>query len=108
MPPSSTCSPSKLAFRFLYLSWDTKYGYLWNCKEYLKKAFHVILVTDGDLPGQALVEELACCIGRERCWRVRWPKKSKDEHFKDANEQWSQKYCALSTRNFLFTKLSQG
>ncbi|XP_065847285.1 twinkle homolog protein, chloroplastic/mitochondrial isoform X2 [Euphorbia lathyris] len=65
---------------------DTKYRYLWNCKEYLKKASRVILATDGDLPGQALAEELARRIGRERCWRVRWPKKNKDEHFKDANE----------------------
>ncbi|WCJ24364.1 hypothetical protein M5689_006328 [Euphorbia peplus] len=65
---------------------DIKYRYLWNCKEYLKKASRIILATDGDLPGQALAEELARRIGRERCWRVRWPKKNKDENFKDANE----------------------
>ncbi|XWS11484.1 hypothetical protein CRYUN_Cryun37aG0002300 [Craigia yunnanensis] len=65
---------------------DTKYRYLWNCKEYLNKASRIILATDGDLPGQALAEELARRLGRERCWRVRWPKKNDVDHFKDANE----------------------
>ncbi|XP_007023031.2 PREDICTED: twinkle homolog protein, chloroplastic/mitochondrial [Theobroma cacao] len=65
---------------------DTKYQYLWNCKEYLKKASRIILATDGDPPGQALAEELARRLGRERCWRVKWPKKNEVDHFKDANE----------------------
>ncbi|XP_024021254.1 twinkle homolog protein, chloroplastic/mitochondrial isoform X1 [Morus notabilis] len=65
---------------------DTKYQYLWNCKEYLKKASRIILATDGDVPGQALAEELARRVGRERCWRVKWPKKNEVDHFKDANE----------------------
>ncbi|XAR50779.1 DNA helicase [Bertholletia excelsa] len=65
---------------------DTKYQYLWNCKEYLDKASRIILATDGDPPGQALAEELARRLGRERCWRVRWPKKNDIDHFKDANE----------------------
>ncbi|KAI8524659.1 hypothetical protein RHMOL_Rhmol13G0165100 [Rhododendron molle] len=45
---------------------DTKYQYLWNCKEYLEKASRIILATDGDPPGQALAEELARRLGRER------------------------------------------
>lgn len=65
---------------------DTKYQYLWNCKEYLKEASRIILATDGDGPGQALAEELARRVGRERCWRVKWPKKNEVDHFKDANE----------------------
>ncbi|KAF2317938.1 hypothetical protein GH714_041261 [Hevea brasiliensis] len=65
---------------------DTKYQYLWNCKEYLNKASRIILATDEDPPGQALAEEIARRIGRERCWRVKWPKKSKEEYCKDANE----------------------
>ncbi|KAA3489453.1 twinkle-like protein, chloroplastic/mitochondrial-like isoform X1 [Gossypium australe] len=65
---------------------DTKYQYLWNCKEYFQKASRIILATDGDLPGQALAEELARRLGRERCWRVKWPKKNDVDHFKDANE----------------------
>ncbi|WKA09348.1 hypothetical protein VitviT2T_027005 [Vitis vinifera] len=65
---------------------DTKYQYLWNCKEYLEKASRIILATDGDSPGLALAEELARRLGRERCWRVKWPKKNEVDHFKDANE----------------------
>ncbi|KAL6567229.1 hypothetical protein OROGR_000897 [Orobanche gracilis] len=65
---------------------DTKYQYLWNCKEYTEKASRIILATDGDPPGQALAEEIARRLGRERCWRVRWPKKNDTESFKDANE----------------------
>ncbi|XP_022142395.1 twinkle homolog protein, chloroplastic/mitochondrial isoform X2 [Momordica charantia] len=65
---------------------DTKYQYLWNCKEYLSKASRIILATDGDPPGQALAEEIARRVGRERCWRVKWPKKNEVDHFKDANE----------------------
>ncbi|XP_027352791.1 twinkle homolog protein, chloroplastic/mitochondrial isoform X2 [Abrus precatorius] len=65
---------------------DTKYQYLWNCKDVLMQATRIILATDGDPPGQALAEELARRIGKERCWRVRWPKKGRLDHCKDANE----------------------
>ncbi|CAA0832269.1 Twinkle homolog protein-chloroplastic/mitochondrial [Striga hermonthica] len=65
---------------------DVKYQYLWNCKEYTEKASRIILATDNDAPGQALAEELARRLGRERCWRVKWPKKNETETFKDANE----------------------
>lgn len=65
---------------------DTAYQYLWNCKEYLDKAVRIILATDNDPPGQALAEELARRLGRERCWRVLWPKKDEFSFFKDANE----------------------
>ncbi|KAK8468806.1 hypothetical protein PHAVU_006G124200 [Phaseolus vulgaris] len=65
---------------------DTAFQYLWNCKEYLDKAVRIILATDNDPPGQALAEELARRLGRERCWRVVWPKKDEFSSFKDANE----------------------
>ncbi|KAM7530363.1 hypothetical protein LguiB_033773 [Lonicera macranthoides] len=65
---------------------DTKYQYIWNCKDYLKKVSRIVIATDGDPPGQALAEELARRLGRERCWRVKWPKKNEQENFKDANE----------------------
>ncbi|GAA0148418.1 DNA helicase [Lithospermum erythrorhizon] len=65
---------------------DIKYEYLWNCKKYLEKASRIILATDGDSPGIALAEELARRLGRERCWRVNWPKKIVDGYYKDANE----------------------
>ncbi|XP_019179216.1 PREDICTED: twinkle homolog protein, chloroplastic/mitochondrial-like [Ipomoea nil] len=30
---------------------DTRYKYLWNCKEFFEKASRIILATDGDPPG---------------------------------------------------------
>ncbi|XP_044478834.1 primase homolog protein-like isoform X1 [Mangifera indica] len=65
---------------------DTGYQYVWNCKEHLDKVSRIILATDGDIPGQALAEELARRLGKERCWRVQWPKKDEFCCFKDANE----------------------
>ncbi|KAK3134342.1 hypothetical protein QOZ80_6AG0547870 [Eleusine coracana subsp. coracana] len=65
---------------------DKKYQYLWNCKEYLDSASRIILATDADAPGQALAEELARRLGKERCWRVVWPKKNETDICKDANE----------------------
>ncbi|KAG6392125.1 hypothetical protein SASPL_146335 [Salvia splendens] len=57
-----------------------------TAKNILKRASRIILATDGDPPGQALAEELALLLGRERCWRIKWPKKNDTEYFKDANE----------------------
>ncbi|KAL6603143.1 hypothetical protein ACP70R_043504 [Stipagrostis hirtigluma subsp. patula] len=65
---------------------DKKYQYLWNCKDYLDSASRIILATDADPPGQALAEELARRLGKERCWRVKWPKRNEADICKDANE----------------------
>uniref|UniRef100_A0A061S6G6 Twinkle protein n=1 Tax=Tetraselmis sp. GSL018 TaxID=582737 RepID=A0A061S6G6_9CHLO len=52
---------------------DKKYSYMWNCRDVLDSAIRVVLATDNDNPGQALGEELSRRLGRERCYRVRWP-----------------------------------
>ncbi|XP_006352992.1 primase homolog protein isoform X1 [Solanum tuberosum] len=70
----------------LPLEEDTRFSYLWNCNECLEKASRIVLATDGDLPGQALAEELARRLGKERCWQVCWPKKDELSSYKDANE----------------------
>ncbi len=36
---------------------------------------------DNDAPGDALAEELARRLGRERCWRVRWPLNEEDHQY---------------------------
>ncbi|KAM2734019.1 hypothetical protein EV2_037376 [Malus domestica] len=51
-----------------------------------EKTSRIVIATDGDGPDQALAEELARRLGRERCWRVKWPKKNDNKYFKDANE----------------------
>ncbi|XP_068657059.1 twinkle homolog protein, chloroplastic/mitochondrial-like isoform X2 [Aristolochia californica] len=79
-------APAKVSEELPAEEEDKKYQYLWNCKDYLEKASRITLATDADAAGQALAEELARRLGRERCWRVRWPQKNATEICKDANE----------------------
>jgi twinkle protein len=63
---------------------DAKFSYIAACAKHLdgKK---IIIAVDADQPGHALAEELARRLGKERCWRVRWPNAG-DVQCKDANE----------------------
>jgi twinkle protein len=61
------------------------FAWLAGCAEYLDRAERIILAGDADEKGRALEAELARRLGRERCWRVRWPE-SEDVCCKDANE----------------------
>ncbi|KAJ3679518.1 hypothetical protein LUZ60_017529 [Juncus effusus] len=65
---------------------DRRFQYVWNCIDYLKSASRIILATDADGPGQALAEELARRLGKEKCWRVKWPRRDEDSFCRDANE----------------------
>ena len=60
---------------------DTKYSYLWNSRAWLDQAVRIVIATDNDAPGDALAEELARRLGRERCWRVKWPFTKEDHQF---------------------------
>ena len=60
---------------------DTKFSYLWACRGVLDMAARVVIATDNDGPGNALAEELARRLGRERCWRVRWPTSRVDHEY---------------------------
>jgi twinkle protein len=53
--------------------------------DHLDRIERVVLAGDADERGRALEAELARRLGRERCWRVRWPD-SEDAPCKDANE----------------------
>ncbi len=64
---------------------DAKYSYLWNSRAWLDQAVRIVIATDNDGPGDALAEELARRLGRERCWRVRWPLTKKDHDFVSAS-----------------------
>jgi twinkle protein len=46
--------------------------------EILAKAKKIILAGDSDVPGKALMEEIARRLGRHRCWLVDWPSDCKD------------------------------
>ncbi|GAV65612.1 Toprim_4 domain-containing protein [Cephalotus follicularis] len=79
-------APQKVSKVLPAVEKDNACQYIWNCKQYLDKVSRIILATDGDQPGDALAEELARRLGKERCWRVRWPQKDDSGCFKDANE----------------------
>jgi twinkle protein len=64
---------------------DAKFSYIASCAGYLERLDQIILAVDNDGPGLALAEELARRIGKERCWRVRWPDGG-DAPCKDAND----------------------
>ena len=59
---------------------DKKFRFLWEAKEYIEAAKKIIIATDVDGPGEALAEEIARRIGKERCWRVRFPEEAKDSN----------------------------
>ena len=52
---------------------DRKFEYLWNCRAALDPVSRIVIAVDSDGPGQALAEELARRLGKERCYRVTWP-----------------------------------
>ena len=60
---------------------DNKFRFLWDAKDELDQAGKIIIATDADGPGQAMAEEIARRIGRDRCWKVEYP-----EDCKDAND----------------------
>ena len=60
---------------------DTKFKFLWAAKEYIDAAKRILIATDADAPGEALAEEIARRVGKERCWRITFP-----SGLKDANE----------------------
>ncbi|CAB4134845.1 Archaeal primase DnaG/twinkle, TOPRIM domain [uncultured Caudovirales phage] len=77
-------APMKVADGKVLASEDKKFSFVWDAFETLKAVPYITIATDTDAPGQALAEELARRIGKERC---RVAKSS----FKDLNEAFLQK-----------------
>lgn len=59
---------------------DNKFRFLWAAKEYIDAAKKIIIATDMDGPGEALAEEIARRVGKERCWKVKFPEGIKDSN----------------------------
>lgn len=57
---------------------DTKYGYIFNDWESLKKIKRIVIAVDNDEPGKLLAEELVRRLGRVRCSFVEYPEGCKD------------------------------
>ncbi len=72
-------APIKVADGKVHPSEDKKFSYVWNAREILEAAPYVILATDQDAPGQALAEELARRIGKEKCRVAKFDKKDLNE-----------------------------
>jgi twinkle protein len=72
-------APMKVSDGKIAASEDKKFSFVWDAFETLKAVPYITICTDTDGPGQALAEELARRIGKERC-RV-----AKSSH-KDLNE----------------------
>lgn len=62
---------------------DKKFSFVWNANEFLEKVPYVVLATDQDGPGQALTEELARRIGKEKCRVCKFEKKDLNEVLTD-------------------------
>jgi twinkle protein len=55
-----------------------KYAYLDHAKAALRDVREIVLATDADAPGQALLNDLAIRLGKARCRWVKYPKGCKD------------------------------
>ena len=76
-------APIKVADGKVLPSEDKKFAYVWNARDILEEAPYVILATDQDTAGQALAEELARRIGKEKCRVAKFDKKDLNEVYLD-------------------------
>jgi len=72
-------APIKVADGKVLPSEDKKFAFVWNAREVIDQVPSVILATDQDGPGQALAEELARRIGKEKCRIAKFDRKDLNE-----------------------------
>jgi len=72
-------APIKVADGKVLPSEDKKFAYVWNAREVIDAAPYIILATDQDTPGQALAEELARRIGKDKCRLAKFTRKDLNE-----------------------------
>ena len=60
---------------------DNKFKFLWNAKKQIDEAGKIIIATDADDAGQAMAEEIARRIGKDKVFKIHYP-----EGCKDAND----------------------
>lgn len=80
-------APVKVADGKVLPSEDKKFAFVWNAREVLEKAPYIILATDQDAPGQALAEELARRIGKDKCRAAKFDAKDLNEVFNDPSRE---------------------
>ena len=76
-------APLKVADGKVLPSEDKKFAFVWNARELLDAVPYVVLATDQDPPGQALAEELARRIGKDKCRLAKFDGKDFNEILND-------------------------
>lgn len=80
-------APIKVADGKVLPSEDKKFAYVWNAREVIEAVPYVVLATDQDGPGQALAEELARRIGKEKCRVAKFDAKDLNDIFTDPTRE---------------------
>jgi len=76
-------APQKVSDGRVAAEEDKKFSYVWNADKVLEQAPYIVLATDQDGPGQALTEELARRIGKEKCRVAKFDKKDLNDVLTD-------------------------
>ena len=76
-------APMKVTDGKVDASEDKKFSFVWNAFDVLQKAPYVTIATDTDTAGQALAEELARRIGKDKCRIAKFEYKDLNEAFLD-------------------------
>ena len=91
-------APIKVADGKVLPSEDKKFAYVWNARDIIDSAPYVVLATDQDTAGQALAEELARRIGKEKCRLAKVDKKDLNEvHLDDPSRNTVEDIIAGAT-----------
>ena len=72
-------APVKVADGKVLPSEDKKFSFVWNARDILDAVPYVVIATDQDTAGQALAEELARRIGKEKCRLAKFSHKDLNE-----------------------------
>ena len=80
-------APIKVADGKVTPAEDKRFSFVWNAEEFLVAAPYVILATDQDEPGQALAEELARRIGKDKCRLAKFSTKDLNELYLRSPEE---------------------
>ena len=76
-------APMKVSDGKVDASEDKKFSFVWNAVDVLNQVPYVTIATDTDSAGQALAEELARRIGKDKCRIARFDYKDLNEAFLD-------------------------
>jgi len=72
-------APMKVSDGKIDASEDKKFSYIWSAFDTLQSVPYIVIATDTDTAGQALAEELARRIGKDKCRIAKFEKKDLNE-----------------------------